>query len=273
MTVQSLYGQLSLAPLPGLSLIGGVRHDDHRTFGGETTVAGAAAWSPNGGATVIRASYGEGFKAPSLFQLFSDYGNTALQPERARTRDVGITHAFLDRRAQVGVTRFNRTATNLIAYVSCFGSTDALCAERPFGTYDNIARAKADGWEFTLGLAPVDGFDLALQYSVVDAFDRVSGRRLARRARESASLVADWRAPSGLSLGMTVLVTGDSFEDAANTAPLDGYVETDLRAGFALTPQIEVFGRIDNLFDARYETALLYGQPGRSVTAGLRYSM
>jgi vitamin B12 transporter len=74
--MDSVYGQLQAKPVEGLTLTGGVRHDDHDTFGGATTYQAGAAWSPNAGTTVFRANYGEGFKAPSLYQLYSDYGNT-----------------------------------------------------------------------------------------------------------------------------------------------------------------------------------------------------
>jgi vitamin B12 transporter len=271
--LNSLYGQVNLVPIKGLSLTGGVRLDDHQTFGSETTFAANGAWSPDDGATVLRASYGEGFKAPALFQLFSDYGNTALQPEVARSFDIGLTHAFLARRAQIAVTHFERRSRNLIAFVSCFASTDPICANRPFGTYDNVALAEADGWEFELALQPVTGFDLALNYSLVDAVDRMSGNRLARRPRDTVSLVADVAVTERLSLGATVLLAGDSFEDAANSQQLDGYALADVRASFAITPHLDLIGRIENAFDAQYETALLYGQPGRRVFGGIRYRM
>jgi vitamin B12 transporter len=79
--IDSFYGQLRIMPLDGLTATAGIRYDDHSTFGGETNFAGDIVYSPNNGSTTFRASYGEGFKVPSLFQLFSDFGNDTLQPE------------------------------------------------------------------------------------------------------------------------------------------------------------------------------------------------
>ena len=63
-----------------LILNGGVRYDDHDRYGGQTLFAAGGVWRlPTG--TLLRASYGEGFKAPSLFQLFSEYGNVGLDPD------------------------------------------------------------------------------------------------------------------------------------------------------------------------------------------------
>ena len=263
--LNSAYGQLNLTPFSGLSLTGGVRYDDHETYGDETTFAASGSYSPNGGATVLRASYGEGFKAPSLYQLYSVYGNTALMPETSESWDVGLTHRFLDGRAQVGATYFERDSKNLIGFVST--DTD------PYGFYDNTELASAHGWEFGVAMRPVDGFDVALNYTTIDAVDETTGNFLPRRAKDKASVVVDYRLESGIGIGATVLMVGDSFDNASNSRELDGYVVTDVRASYGLTDNLEVFGRIENLFDAEYETVFRYGQPGRAAFGGVRYRL
>lgn len=65
-------------------------------------------------------------------------------------------------------------------------------------------------------------------------------------------------------------VVGASFDNAANSVRLDGYELVDLRASFAVRDEIEVFGRVENLFDAEHQTAFGYAQPGRGVFAGVR---
>ncbi|MDT0575936.1 TonB-dependent receptor [Croceicoccus sp. F390] len=276
--INSIYGEVTAAPFrapvpAGLSLTAGIRHDDHRTFGSETTFAASGAFTPDEGPTVVRASYGEGFKAPSLYQLYSQYGNRSLQPETADSWDLGVTHSFLGERAQIGATRFERDTTNLINFVSCFDQADPICVDRPFGTCDNIAAASTDGWELGIALFPVDGFDLALNYTIVDAFDDSNGNRLPRRARDKVSLMADYRMDGGIGLGATVLMVGDSFDNASNTRPLDGYVVVDVRASYAMLENVELFGRIENKFGADYETVFQYGQPGRGFFGGVRYAM
>ena len=270
--INSLYGQLNLTPVAGFSLTAGIRHDDHQTFGGETTVAASGAFSPDGGVTVLRASYGEGFKAPSLFQLFSDFGNRGLFPERSQGWDAGIARSFAGGKARASITRFERTSRDLIVFVPCFGNALPPCqSERPpFGTYDNIARARAQGWELAAALAPAQGIELSAQYSTIEAVDRTSGKRLPRRADETFSLLADVGVPGGPAIGATLLAVGDSFDDAANRRPLSGYVLVDLRASLEVAQGVELFGRIENLFDKRYETVLFYGQPGRAAFGGIR---
>ncbi|MEM8917445.1 MAG: TonB-dependent receptor [Pseudomonadota bacterium] len=275
--INSIYGQLNLTPVDGLSLTGGVRYDDHETFGSETTFAASGAYTPNDGDTVIRASYGEGFKAPALFQLFSSFGNPDLQAEESESWDIGITHSFLDGRAQVGVTYFERDGTNEIVFVGCTGNPLPACNDplnpRPFGTYENVASVSADGWEFGIALQPVDGFDVSLNYSIIDAFDDTTGNRLSRRAEDTISLVTDYRMENGLGVGATIFVAGDSFDNASNSRRLDGYVVADVRISYEIRENIELFGRIENVTDEEYETAFRFGQPGRALFGGVRYRM
>ncbi|PTQ65208.1 vitamin B12 transporter [Sphingomonas sp. PP-CE-3G-477] len=275
--ITSVYGQLIVKPLDVLTITGGVRNDDHDDFGSHTTFGANAALALRTG-TTIRASYGEGFKAPTLYQLFSDYGNRDLDPETARNFDVGVEQAFLDNRARVGVTYFNRRTRNQIDFRDCspaeLTTANSICANRPFGVYDNVARAKADGVEFTLALLPVDALTLTANYSYIDTENRSIGDNfgnvLARRPRQTASVDADYRFAFGLSVGGTVTMVGDSFDDAANTTRLDGYALAGMRAELPIGERFAVYGRVDNLTDARYETIAGYGNYGRAAYGGVR---
>jgi vitamin B12 transporter len=168
------------------------------------------------------------------------------------------------------VTLYRRDSRELIDFVSCFGVTTGICTDRPFGTYDNVGRARAQGVEAELGLAPTGRLRTTVAYSYLDATDRASGNELARRPRHALTASLDWAAPLGLALGADVRLVGDSFDDAGNLVPLDGYVLTDLRASLPLGQRFELFGRIENLFDARYTEVAGYGTRGRAAFVGAR---
>lgn len=262
--IDSVYALAIVQPLTGLALTGGVRHDNHSQFGGATTLGANANYSPNGGATNIRVSYGEGFKAPSLYQLFDTFsGNGALRPERSKSYDVGIDQSLADGRATISLTAFLRNTTDQINF------------DNATFTYGNIDRTRAKGVEAALALRPVDALNLTASYSLIDARDRsgrpgFDGNRLPRRAEHAASLSVDYDWAFGLSTGATVTMVGDSFDDAANNVRLDGYALAGVRASFPIGEHLEVYGRIDNLFDADYATAFNYGSYGRSAYGGVR---
>lgn len=270
-SIDSYYGQLRAMPLDGLTATAGIRFDDHSAFGAKTTFAGDIVYSPNGGNTTIRASYGEGFKVPSLFQLFSDFGNEILQPETATSWDAGITQQLIDGRLELSATIFRRDSKNLINFIGCPVQT-GICEDRPSGTYDNVGRARAQGVELGVTMRPIDSLTFANNYTLIDAENRDNGLVLARRPKHSVNMSVDYDWAFGLKTGATISHIGSSFDDTANSRNVEGYVLVDLRAAMPITDNIEVYGRVENLLDEEYETIFRYGTPGRSAFAGVRLS-
>lgn len=175
---------------------------------------------------------------------------------------MGIEHAFLDQRARVFATYFNRRSTDLIAF--SFSSFQS----------ENIDKVKTDGVEAGFALNPTDKLDIRASYSLVNAINRSAGtnfgNRLALRPQNSANVTVDWETPLGLSLGGTVLMVGDSFDNASNTVRLDGYVLAGVRASYPVTDTLEVYGRVDNLFDTDYVVVSGYSTYGRNAAVGVR---
>ncbi len=81
---------------------------------------------------------------------------------------------------------------------------------------------------------------------------------------------ASYRWPSRLTTDIAVRYGGRSFDDAANQIALGGYVLVDLRASYALTERLELYGRVENATGKHYETAYQYGSFGRVAFAGVR---
>lgn len=268
----SVYGQLLIEPVAGLNIAGGVRRDDHRTFGGETTFGGNAAFSFGG--TTLRASYAEGFKAPALDQLFASYGNTALTPERARSVDVGIEQRLLGDRLVARLTAFDRKTRDQIVFFSCSTNPNPLCTGRgTFGAYYlNVARATADGIEFELLAKPVDTLTFSANYTHLRSINRTApnaDKDLPRRPRDTANASLDW-GQGGYALGATVSLVGDSFDNASNARRLDSFVVAGLRGSIRIIERVTLFGRVENLFDAQYQVAAGFNSLGRNAHVGLR---
>lgn len=252
------YVQLTLRPLAGLSLTGGVRHDDYSDYGGQTTLGGNLSYTPNDGATLLRASVGEGFRAPTLTEGQPPYGNTALRPETARNIDVGIEQALIGGKVRAFAIWFDRRSTDLIVY--------------SFTTFqsENIGKANANGVELGFTADPVPQLHLAASYTLTNTRNEETGKRLQLRPQHSGSVTIDWTSPIGLKLGASALLVGDSFDDAANAVRLDGHALFGLRAALPLSAGVELYGRVDNLFDTGYTVVRGYGTMGRAGTVGVR---
>lgn len=260
--VTSEYGEAIVNPVKALTLSAGVRNDDHDVYGSHVSFGANAALRLDSG-TTVRASYAEGFKAPTLYQLYAPYyGNATLKPETAKSYDFGVEQRLIGDRLVASATWFHRDTHNQI-------DGDPLTY-----VYFNYDRTRAKGVELALTLRPTEGFTIQGSYSFIDTENLTPGadfgNDLARRPRQSASVSADYRFGFGWSIGGTVSIVGDSFDNAANTTRLDGYALAGIRAEMPVTHNVSIYGRVDNLFDEKYETVAGYGTYGRAAYGGVR---
>lgn len=272
--VSSGFAQIIADPIRSLTLTAGLRLDDHATYGQHVTTSANFAWRA-GTSTLIRAAYGEGFKAPTLFQLYSSYGNQSLKPETAQSVDIGIEQALIADRLLLTATLFQRDSRDQIDFISCAGRTSGICQNRRNGTYDNKDKTRAKGIELTTEVHLTDAIKLTANYTYLDAKDRTTGQGLIRRPRHNLFADMDWQSPMGLRLGGSLRLASKSDDTDFETylpVSLGGYTLMGLRASLPLSSGFEIYGRVENLLNARYETVSGYGSYGRAAYAGVRAS-
>lgn len=253
--VDSVYGQLSTQPISNLTVNAGARRDWHSGYGNETTFGADAVYVWNN--TTFRASYGEGFKAPTLYQLYGDYGNQSLLAETAKGWDAGITHSF-NAWLETSVNYFKRNTRNQIDF------------DLGTYTYSNLNRTMSQGVEVIASVRPTDSFTVSANYTYTESKDSNTGLDLRRRPRNTFAIRGDYVWDNGLSTGATVRYSGSSYEDVANTDRLDPYVLIDLTARYPVTDAVELTARVENLLDERYATARGYGVYPRAGYIGVR---
>lgn len=274
--LDSAYAQLQWTVVPGLTLTGGLRYDDHAQYGDNLLGQMAAAWSLNDGNTLVRASWGQGFRAPGLYELYSEYGNLTLQAEEFDTWEVSLSQKLFDR-ADLTLTYFNRQADNEIRYNSCApGSADPLCTINGvgrWGYYANVQKTEAEGVEASAQIQVTDGLTVSANYTWTDARNASGankGKQLSRRPEHMGNLLVDYRWANGFKSGIAVRYSGESFTSDANTVALSDYTLVDLRLSYPVNETVELYGRVENLFDEKYETVQNYGTAGRGAFGGVR---
>jgi vitamin B12 transporter len=114
-------------------------------------------------------------------------------------------------------------------------------------------------------------------YTNMDAENDVAGganfgRDLARRPGETFNADVSYSWGFGLTATIAVQHSGRSFDDAANTIPLDSYTVVDLLASLDIRDSLQLFARLENAFDEDYATTARYGSIGRGMFVGLRQS-
>ncbi len=273
------YLQVQGEVISGLTLTAGERHDHYDSFGQHYTGQMAAAWAlPS--STVLRASWSQGYKAPSLYQLYSPYGNPALRPEQSTGGDAGVEQHLWNDRVTLSATYFLTQFKNLIAFEDCPGSPLCGIVGGDFGYFVNFDRAKARGVELTASATLTSALAVSANYSHIKTEDQTPGsptygQQLLQRPEDAANMSLSYIWPYSVNTTVAARYGGPSLEQNLNVYPplnvrLGGYTLLDLRASYPVTEKLEVYARIDNLTNKWYETVYQYGTWGRTVFAGVR---
>ena len=242
----------------------GARYDDHSVVGGKATYRLAASYMIND-ATRIKGSWGTGYKAPTINDLYyrdpwGSRGNSDLKPEESRGYDVGLERQFLDKKIMASATWYFTEFKNLIEWV-----------EYAPWSYEprNVSRARAKGWELSLEVRPVDSLVFKSAYTILDAKNDESGMELSRRPEKKGSLYLGWHSAKA-DIGVTANYAGDRWSDAQNTKKIDSYTKIDLSAALDVTDSLNIFARVENLTDEDYEEVKGFGTAGRSYYSGVK---
>ncbi len=257
--IGSVFAVHEIKPAANLTLTGGLRADRHETFGTETTARLGAAVQLNDN-LILRASWGDGFKAPSLFQTTyfccgAKVPSQQLRPESSRAFDAGIEWFAPDGGASIGATAFSQYTENLINFSFSVGG------------YENIAEVDSGGVEIYGSLALSGAFRLRANYAFVDARDG-AGDALIRIPRHSGDLSLDYDA--GGTWSGRLLLRHNGREDDGGGGFVEDWTRLDLTARYRISNRLEMFVRLENLLGEHYQQILGYGTPGRSGSVGMR---
>jgi vitamin B12 transporter len=255
-------------------VVSNIRHDKNERFGEATTYRIAPAVLLPVTETKLKASYGTGFKAPTLNQLFVSFpdfnffANPNLRPEESTGYDVGFEQPLFNNVVRFGATYFHNDITNLI--VSGLDPVRGGLAR----TNLNVGKAETSGVEAFVMVKPVEWLWFRGDYTYTDAFDRTANLQLLRRPRNKASLTAAWTPIDPLTLSATVLYVGEwidgnrDFSIPRLVAP--AFTVVNVAADYKINEYAKVFARIDNLFDERYQDPTGFLRPGFAVYGGVR---
>jgi vitamin B12 transporter len=242
----------------------GVRIDDHSQFGTEATYRFTTAYLVKQTDTKIKGSYGTGFKAPSLYQLYAPiYGVSDLKPEKSNGWDIGLEQKIVVLKTTLSATWFKNEFTNLIT----------MDWSKPWPwKYENTAKSHSQGLELTASVQPLEELRLNAGYTYTETKDDVSGKQLPYRPKNKASFDINYSFLKKANVNLGLVYVGTRYADTANTQKMKDYLLVNLAGSYDLTKNLQVFGRVDNLFDRQYEEVAGYGTPGIGAYGGVKVS-
>jgi len=262
-TTTGVFGELDWSPVETLDITATLRHDDNSSFGGKTTGRIALAWNAAED-VIVRASGGTGYRAPSMYELYSIYGSPDLQPEDSRSADIGIEKDFGDK-GFVRATAFWLEVDNLIDFnldgTTCQSFTDFGYP----GCYTQIPGiSRRAGLELEGQAVLSEVFTLGLAYTYMDS-DTNASSSWANLPKNDVALEAiaqfspDWQGV------LTV-------QSAMDRADLPDYTVVNATVTYDFGNDMEAYFRVENLFDEQYQMVDGYGTADRSVFLGIRAS-
>lgn len=242
-------------------IVPAIRYDHHSAYGSHT--------SPKIGVTYnatdhfrIKANYGDGFKAPSVSQLFYDLdmrmgpsyvhltGNPNLKPEKSKSWDLGVEAEF--GKGYGSLTYFDNDVDNLIASIPKGTDSNGHNLYR----YENVNKARIKGLENTLGYRFNDTLEFKVTSTLLDAKDTSAGKDLTQRARLSQiyQLIYDDHKDTGWSAVLWnqldyKFVTGKAWESGESVKK--SYSLTNFSLTRKVNKDTRVYGSVQNIFDKK----------------------
>ena len=250
-----------------------LRRDAFNRFRDATTIRGSLLFKVNG-AISLTASYGEGIAQPTFFDLYGFFpgsfvGNPSLKAETSR----GFEGSFRYSKGPfvASLTAYRQRLSDEI--VGIFDPGTFLSS-----AVNAMGKSRRHGIEAEASWSKGKALRLAANYSYLDASEpsvRAGHIRELRRPKHGGSVTFDGTAGK-FRYGASIAYVGrraDTDFDLFQRVSLSPYWLAGARVAYAIRPGVELFGRIANAFDDRYQDAVGYRTEGRSAYAGLRLAV
>lgn len=270
----------------GLNVAVGVRYDKNDNYDYQISPRVGASYEIIDGLSV-RGAYGQGYRAPSLEELYwpsSIYyqGNPDLTPEKVATYEGGINYFFREYLSKVGISYFRSEYDDLIINV-----TDP-------NTYvtspENLEKALISGIEFEADTKPLRFFDetrhdlgvaanfcyyLNRDNTTIDATDPLLDYRPEMTAYGEVTYVHSINDNMAVKPAVNINYVSERQYSYYNPdtyqtekRDLDAYSVVGAKIGFRAW-WFEPYFAIDNALDTDYQSVYDYPMPGRTLYGGV----
>jgi vitamin B12 transporter len=244
----------------------GVRLDTNSGYGTELTWRTGPTVLLKESGTKIFGTVGTGFKSPSLYQRFSDFGDPELDAEHSTGVDAGLEQELLEQRLFAGTTYFYNNFDDLIDF------------DPNSFKFMNIEKARTEGLESFVEGRFSEQLSLRGNYTLTNTLNRTTYEELLRRARHKLGAQLRYQPVEGAVFRIDLLYVGARADTDFSTYPatpvtLGGYTTVNLSGNFNISEGVEIFTRIENLFDRNYQEVFGFGTPGLSAFGGVRVNL
>ncbi len=269
----AVYAEKELQPSPDIILVLGARYDSHSAHGDQVNPRFGVLYH-FGASTTLRGSWGTAFRAPTVNDLYwyedwgggmGLFGNPDLSPEKSSEFELGIERIFTSN-VLGRVTYFSTNVDNLIGWVEVVPWRWEV---------QNVDKASISGVEGEIKLQVGEKVSLFFTYTYLDAKDRgeFKGNVLLYRAQNTLSLGLNYKIQEKLQFCLEGQAIGERYTNRENTNTLPSYAVINARLIFHPNKRTEMFVKVDNLLNEKYENIKGYPMSGTTVKGGMQLTL
>ena len=249
----------------GLNLNVGTRLNIHSEYGNQLVYNVNPSYDFKAFPLKVLASYSTAFVTPSLYQLYSQYGNTDLTPEKNSTFEAGFETQLLAKKLRLNAVGFYREQNNFIGFSSAY-------------KYINIdGTNKSKGVEAEVGFAFSKNVKWNSNYTFTQVDEALN--RLIPKHKINSSLDIQINSKAFFNVNYQYVDSRkDAFFDgntyATQKLVLGSYQLVNATFRYELIQnRIAVFASANNILNAAYVENVGYSTLGRNFKLGLNINL
>lgn len=264
-TNYSVYASLLLVNLNGFNAEAGVRYNNHNIYGSNATYSFNPSYNIDENTRVF-VNISSAYKVPSLYQLYSEYGNKDLKPEESNNYEAGVQSFSNNKRNSLRFVGFKRNIRQLIIFYTDPTTYDSKYINRDqqhdygFEVESNIAIGKSGNW--INNITYIDGEGVT---------DNVKIKNFYRRPNFTFNSVLTVHPVEALTLAPAFRFIGSRLKGTYDAGPnaMPQYYTVDFYAGYNFTKQVRAFIDYRNITNQQYFDIVGYNSRKSNFTIGI----
>ena len=235
-----------------------LRVNKHDTFGSSATYRIATSYIIGDSGLRIHSSYGTGYRAPTLDELYGSYGSTSVKEENSRSRDIGVEFTSINQKFITDITFFSTQIENLIGY-----------GPAPGYKFENQGSAHNKGIEFALKYIVNKNLSINSNYNFLTTNN--NGKSLSRRRKHSGNTSINWKPDfmKNMAINTSAEFHSGARDDAFTGGRISGYALVHSIFNYNIYKDKFIKLKIENILDQKYSLADTAGSYGRTISIGL----
>ena len=273
-----VYAALNINNSKGFNIELGGRLNKHSAYGSNAVFNINPSYQVTDDIKIF-ANISSSYRTPSLYQLYSEYGNRELKPELGLSTEIGLQHYFDNKNIKTQLVVFSRTIKDVQTFVSI--------PTPPYGTYTNRDKQKDLGFEFETEIKASKNTTIKAFYSYVDGTidtKKSNGKdttfhNLLRRPKNSLGFNVATKITNKLFANVNVQWFGereDAYFDNTTFKTVnvtnDNYALVDIYAEYAIINKVKIFANARNITNTKYVEVIGYNTLGTTITGGVRFN-